>query len=677
MASSGNETDEYLPDSDDSSDEYERPNRWAGPASTWQQLNGAEIDTLTALNEIRHRDLSVHLYNTFALKHRHNKEATRNVVRPEPNQDVDIATGQPVKEDKWVPPRSWVAWPLPADAVPHPQFLGQADGVNESFTSEVQSSYTPKTELEDAISSTILRFAKEKFRARQMALQNENVIQLESDSNDEEDHETNADSASSSVPPGQRLASKSRSVKYESSSDFEMMDIDDLYTSSRRSPVPPETTQLNTVVAADDELSYTLLRPSVRSILSNLDTTLTVLHNTQESRINCPTDSDTSDTASQFAIENSQPPRRGRKRNPRSRAPPPRKPLEEPTEGKKRVGRPRKIYPRLNGETDKAFAIRIARLQKKPIPYFSDDDAAPVSDPTLAQDSAAEHTDQKAKVKHKVQGARTKSRRSQHNDREDLSDTPSADEVCKKPRRNPRRERLRDWRDVLGAAALAGFPASALDRAARRCADLFDQKFTLHTLQEEAQGQVDLDKPMHYTPGMRIPSLLEDSEDGDDEMPSQSMSSHVPPAMNAAPDDSGAQDRESSPEVTLTGKSLSKRNWARRGHFCFIRSCPRSLEPFARLRNLVRHLRLRHNIQSNDIRSNELPDSEDEMHGAVHVDGFLKPIKLRRGWRGENVARGGRRLRRQPQIRAREIKTEVEDVEVQGMGVTSHREVSD
>jgi hypothetical protein len=36
----------------------------------------------------------------------------------------------------------------------------------------------------------------------------------------------------------------------------------------------------------------------------------------------------------------------------------------------------------------------------------------------------------------------------------------------------------------------------------------------------------------------------------------------------------------------------------------------------------------------------ELPvevDSEDEMHGAVHIDGYLKPIKVRRGWRGGDV----------------------------------------
>ena len=30
-------------------------------------------------------------------------------------------------------------------------------------------------------------------------------------------------------------------------------------------------------------------------------------------------------------------------------------------------------------------------------------------------------------------------------------------------------------------------------------------------------------------------------------------------------------------------------------------------------------------------------DSEDEMYGAVHADGFLKPIIPSKGWRGEDV----------------------------------------
>lgn len=81
MASLPNNSDEYV---ESSASDDERPNRWHGPPSTWQQLNIEEIDTITALNDIRNQDLSVHLYNAFALKQRHNNPLNDNV--PIPNQ---------------------------------------------------------------------------------------------------------------------------------------------------------------------------------------------------------------------------------------------------------------------------------------------------------------------------------------------------------------------------------------------------------------------------------------------------------------------------------------------------------------------------------------------------------------------------------------------------------------
>lgn len=65
--------DEADEEVEEEEEEDERPNRWRGPKSTWQQYNSQEISTLTALKEIHDRDLSVHLYNAFALKRRYKK----------------------------------------------------------------------------------------------------------------------------------------------------------------------------------------------------------------------------------------------------------------------------------------------------------------------------------------------------------------------------------------------------------------------------------------------------------------------------------------------------------------------------------------------------------------------------------------------------------------------------
>ncbi len=82
MTSLPNASDEYVVESSGSDDD--RPNRWHGPSSTWQQMNSEEIDTLIALNKIRNRDLSIHLYNAFALKQRHKN--LRNDTLPVPDE---------------------------------------------------------------------------------------------------------------------------------------------------------------------------------------------------------------------------------------------------------------------------------------------------------------------------------------------------------------------------------------------------------------------------------------------------------------------------------------------------------------------------------------------------------------------------------------------------------------
>lgn len=54
---------EYSEDS-----ETARPNRYNGPASTWQSLTEQERGLAASLTQLRDQDLSIHLYNAHALK---------------------------------------------------------------------------------------------------------------------------------------------------------------------------------------------------------------------------------------------------------------------------------------------------------------------------------------------------------------------------------------------------------------------------------------------------------------------------------------------------------------------------------------------------------------------------------------------------------------------------------
>lgn len=55
--------------SEDSEDLYDaRPNRWRGVPQSWRTLTEDDRLTFTALERLRNQDLSLHLYNAFALR---------------------------------------------------------------------------------------------------------------------------------------------------------------------------------------------------------------------------------------------------------------------------------------------------------------------------------------------------------------------------------------------------------------------------------------------------------------------------------------------------------------------------------------------------------------------------------------------------------------------------------
>ncbi|KAL7620216.1 hypothetical protein AAE478_009209 [Parahypoxylon ruwenzoriense] len=712
MATTADDSDEYLPDSDDSYDEEEdeRPNRWHGPKSTWQQLNSEEIDTLTALKEIRDRDLSIHLYNAFALGRRHaTEEGSRHdgsgvpLNEPVPDQDINAATGQPVQQDTWLPQRSWTAWPMPADKVPPPRDVARmmTRDPDERFTFRRAVREMPSTALEEILSASILKSAKEKFNARPWAKPEVSADEAVSDAaGDTDDEDLDGETVvAASTSSRKRSRSRSKSVKSEDKSKGEKMD-----TADERNEETHRERYLRPVVSTNDDLSYSLLRPSVRHILTKLDATLTILHNAQEAAVGYQSDSGSSEVSegssrhgrsrrSSRARQGSQTPTTPRKRGrpigsqsqtPARRLPrTPQREEDQPDENgkgkgkaavKRRVGRPKKTYPRLDGETDREYAIRIARLRKEPIPVFSDEEPEP--DVKMVEDErgVASGSGESTVSPSRGRTERRRGKQGRAGDHRSPSETSVSTASGRRNRTPGARSKtqlgLRDWRDVLGAAALAGFPPAALDRAARRCADLFGQSMTLQTLPEGPTVSGGRKAPPYrattYVPGMPQPPLIdEDDEDENAEeliLPIRASSAATSGDETAGP--SRARSRSMSRARSRSGSASAP------GAFlCSFRECPRAAdgEGFSRRQNLLRHLKLVHGWSEpsgDDAASTssgtatarrmaaammmmmeEEVDSEDEMHGAVHVDGFLRRIRMRPGWRAGDVAEEPRRRR--------------------------------
>ena len=94
----------------------------------------------------------------------------------------------------------------------------------------------------------------------------------------------------------------------------------------------------------------------------------------------------------------------------------------------------------------------------------------------------------------------------------------------------------------------------------------------------------------------------------------------------------------SAPSAPSTPGRRSRSGTPGAAHFCHYPNCPRAVEGFAKRTNLMRHLQAVHGKRAAQVTDDD-GDSTDEMDGGVHVDRFLKPIKIRKGWRGDDTQR--------------------------------------
>ncbi|KAG8674754.1 hypothetical protein FPOAC2_00790 [Fusarium poae] len=579
-----------------------RPNRWTGPKSTWRTLTEEDRLVWQSMKQVQDQDLAVHLYDAFALKRQGQNEATSQnlIVKTESGQD-----------GVWAPPKLWTAWPLKHKYV-HTQRLvdGQHDE-DDRFTFRRQEEILPSTELEEEISATILRTAKRRFRRKKSRAAKQSV----------EDSLPQSIESGGSTP---NVLSRESSAKPDTEEEDEKMVLDYGEAKPTRQRKNPKTYE--PVESTNDEASYALLRPSTRHILSKLDNALLILQNSREAGMNYVSDSSTeeeSDNHSQSGQRKS----RGR----------PRKITPEiassastsPAHGGKtsRRGRPRKIHVPLDGETQEEMAQRIARESHRKMPITTED-----------RDAAFEEWVRKGdEIIERERSLSIKRARSQG--------TETGDESASGTNADRKRARLglRDWSDVLGAAALAGFSGDVIARTARRCADLFGEGMVVRTLNEVPATQDKGTTSIEYRPepvqlSYSDSDADDESDDGADLVQRRVISRQASLAHSSrSPDSIHSGGRRSTRSPGPPSATRSRSGSTGGLVFCPIPSCDRAANGFNRKHNLRRHMELVHQGQT------EEQDSDEEVVGGVHVDGFLKPIVPGRGWRGEDTMKRQRK----------------------------------
>ncbi|ORY02459.1 hypothetical protein BCR34DRAFT_591900 [Clohesyomyces aquaticus] len=147
---------------------------------------------------------------------------------------------------------------------------------------------------------------------------------------------------------------------------------------------------------------------------------------------------------------------------------------------------------------------------------------------------------------------------------------------------------LLDWSEVIGLAAMTGWNDSAVARTAQRCAALFDESMSFRPFTESLAAKTDANV-VHYTPA----------------------TISVPQIVGILP----------SPKRPFFAQGTLR---------CPHANCWGHTKDFEIHYRTVEHVM---RIHGYDPRTND-SDNEERKHGAVHEDGFLKPITAKKGWLG-------------------------------------------
>ena len=528
-----------------------RPNKFYGPPSTWRTWTASERELAASLDQLKARDLAVHLYNAHALKRRAraiSKQGAANSSEPGSNGKA------------WVPPKVWTAWPMGPDAVPRGGDTERwGNEKNMEFRKDRRGSTRPSELLGDLIAGEVLRNAMQRFRLRPWDRKESPALVEESNKkrgddeantgnghrmgsdpedrrNRESERQTEPEEEEAIEPqakmgsdtqketPEEENGQRENEEEFESESELgrgrrrisrrtqsrdadqkkriqsngDRMSTRNLSKSGKKEPINDGSRLdgldgMKPTVMADDEQAREIMQPTIRHILSKLDSLFMGLHQARQAYL--PRNDDTASETQTDGDELSATEKRGN-RSGRSKSHP----------------RESKI---IHSRDASMRSTRKSRGRSKNValstPNFKD--ARSASSPL------------------KTPPGKRRRRKSR-----------SPNSQAQLLRKRQALLGLRDWSDILGIASMTGWDPTVVAKAAGRCAVLFEEGMAFRTLEEGRQ------------------------------------------AVN---------------EVSF---------------------CPNDV------------LRETDTLNEDETHTEQV-ESEDEMLGGVHVDGFLKPIQAKKSWR--------------------------------------------
>ena len=401
--------------------------------STWLNQTAGDRAISDSLDQLRARDLSIHLFNAHSLK----KRAPLVRSKTEDSSENNLL---------WKPPKHWTAWPLASDEVPKLKKEIWADVEDGELTSQsLNYPDGPGAELCEQLIEVVLKTARERFLAEDFR-QDTNMVSVApgrtddgytSASRSRAGSESESSVFNSSVDSDEEIRHPSSEVPIGDGAEDTPL-FDDIHHSSASDRQPPSKLKgrndsrnlpnntspsndprlrsLKPAIMADEELASSILQPSLRHILSKLDTLLRGLHHARRASLRVNDDS-ASETQTDMDDDGSRAPSSAR------------------TRSRSAHSRKRSISQR-----------RTSRSHSQAASASVGSDTSTSSYETSSR--------QAGKRARRSSSPRLKARRF---------------------RRRRDRMGLRDWSDVLGVAAMQGWDRKVIDAAAGRCAALFGE----------------------------------------------------------------------------------------------------------------------------------------------------------------------------------------------------------
>ncbi|KAJ6015528.1 hypothetical protein N7540_010119 [Penicillium herquei] len=267
----------------------------------------------------------------------------------------------------------------------------------------------------------------------------------------------------------------------------------------------------------------------------------------------------------------------------------------------------------------------------------SSDDSATDTDEEISRSRSGSRPKQKGQKQDQLRGTK-RGRKDSHLDRPSASrasasrsssyidatddDTPSGETPNQSRGRMMDRLLLRDWSEIMGIASIMGLPSNAVERASKRCADLFEQDMSFRTFHEGRIEPLERLPDSTYTYGyvedsdsdfIRHPkrrTISRDTSKGPGVSQSQASRSHsraamtppvvvvpqpAPPAVRASSvaSNSKPQQQPSGDKDKQPGFGTVPLN-RKMNIVCPIVGCKRNLTGFARTWNLKLHMKRCH-----------------------------------------------------------------------------------